>query len=197
MDDFLSKPVRREELEQALQRAVRGTGDASAPPAPEGASAVGRAGPGTPTAEEGPVVDPEVLGPLVARLGDRAPAFLASLLTTWETETAARLAALEAAVPAGDADEVARAAHAVKGGSASLGAVRLAAACDRLEAAGRAGDVAALPALLDGVRAEVERARSALRALYGPQEPGRPPSPSAPSRRRPRRRRPPARRVVP
>ena len=180
MDDFLSKPVRREELEQALQRAVRGTGDASAPPAPEEASAVGREGPGTPTAEEGPVVDPEVLGPLVARLGDRAPAFLASLLTTWETETTARLAALEAAVPTGDAGEVTRAAHAVKGGSASLGAVRLAAACDRLEAAGRAGDVAALPALLDGVRAEVERARSALRMLYGLQEPGPPPAPSAP-----------------
>jgi HPt (histidine-containing phosphotransfer) domain-containing protein len=119
-------------------------------------------------AEDLPVVDPSVLGTLAERLGARAPAFLASLLETWETETGRRLAALDDAVAAGDADGVSRAAHAVKGGSGSMGALRLAAACAQVEAEVAAGGDVDLAAARLRLTAEVEQARTALVGLYRP-----------------------------
>jgi HPt (histidine-containing phosphotransfer) domain-containing protein len=113
------------------------------------------------------VVDATVLGSLAERLGARAPAFLSSLLTTWETETATRMQALAEAVEAGDAEGVGRAAHAVKGGSGSMGAVRLAAVCAQVEADALAGGTD-LAAARQRLEAEVELARDALVALYRP-----------------------------
>ena len=74
---------------------------------------------------------------------------------------------LAAAVETGDAETVGRAAHAVKGGSGSMGALRLAAVCAQVEAGVVAGgtDLAAAQQLL---AAEVEQARAALVALYRP-----------------------------
>ena len=157
MDDYLAKPVRREELAAARARAARAP--ASEPVAPP----VGAG----PAQEQLPVVDPTVLGSLAERLGPRAPAFLTSLLATWETETAARMAALSAAVDAGDADGVSRAAHAVKGGSGSMGALRLAAVCAEVEAGVVAGGTD-LAAARTRLAAEVEQAGEALVALYRP-----------------------------
>jgi signal transduction histidine kinase/CheY-like chemotaxis protein/HPt (histidine-containing phosphotransfer) domain-containing protein len=157
MDDFLGKPVRREELAAALSRAARTSSSDErvevevAAPAPPGADL--------------PVVDPSVLGSLAERLGPRAAAFLASLLGTWETETAARMAAVATAVEAGDAEAVGRAAHAVKGGSGSMGALRLAAVCAQVEADVVAG-ATNLTSAQQRLAAEVEQARQALVALY-------------------------------
>jgi signal transduction histidine kinase/CheY-like chemotaxis protein/HPt (histidine-containing phosphotransfer) domain-containing protein len=160
MDDFLSKPVRREELAAALARAARSL-------------VAVQAGTGTPASDAGPdhgdgdaVVDPSVLGTLAARLGDRAPAFLGSLLSTWEGESARRLEELDAAVDADDDEAAARAAHALKGGSASMGAVRLATTCAQLEQDVRAGRDVELPSARARLRAEVELAREALGRLY-------------------------------
>ncbi len=159
MDDFLAKPVRREELAAALARAARASAGEPAPAAGGAAAeAVGAQG-------ELPVVDPSVLGSLAERLGDRAPAFLASLLGTWETETTARMAAVAAAVDAGDAGAVGRAAHAVKGGSGSMGALRLAAVCAQVEADAVAG-TADLPSAQRRLAAQVDAGpRGARRAL--------------------------------
>ena len=163
MDDFLSKPVRREELAAALSRAARASpGEATA----DGASAAAPESVATP-GDEPPVVDPSVLGSLAERLGPRGPAFLASLLGTWGSETSARMAAVAAAVEAGDAEAVGRAAHAVKGGSGSMGALRLAAVCAQVEADVVAG-ATDLAAAQQRLTAEVEQAREALVALYRP-----------------------------
>ena len=172
MDDFLSKPVRREELAATLQRAAHtGDGGREAVELATGADAVADGGspPGPPAdppgAAELPVVDPSVLGVLADRLGDRAPAFLASLHATWVSETSARVEQLRAAVAAGDREAVGRAAHAVKGGSGSMGAVRLAHVCGGVEReAASAPDLEVLRGRLED---EVERAREALAALYG------------------------------
>ena len=91
MDDFLSKPVRREELAAALSRAaVSSSGDrvsAAAPEQPDAEPAVvvepAVVEPAVVEPVVEPVVDPTALGSLAERLGARAPAFLASLLGTW------------------------------------------------------------------------------------------------------------------
>jgi HPt (histidine-containing phosphotransfer) domain-containing protein len=92
-------------------------------------------------------VDPAVLESLVARLGERGPAFRTSLLRTWRDETAARLVDLDAAAAAGDADGVSRVAHPLTSSSAALGATELSAVCAQIEVSlrgGASGDLAAL-----------------------------------------------------
>ena len=180
MDDFLSKPVRREELTSALRRAARHlppSGADAEQREPETSPDVGAARgeapaydalPDPPAPTDLPVVDPTVLGSLADRLGDRAPAFLGGLLATWQTETARRLDDLASAADDDDAPAAARAAHGIKGGSASMGAQRLAAACAEVEAAVRAGGPVDLAAAHARLSAEAEQATAALAALYAP-----------------------------
>jgi signal transduction histidine kinase/CheY-like chemotaxis protein/HPt (histidine-containing phosphotransfer) domain-containing protein len=151
MDDYLAKPVRRDELAAALSRAGGAvTGDEPEEPA---------------TTEAAPAVDPSVLQSLTSRLGDRGPAMLARLLDSWETETAKRLADLRAAVEQDDPEGVARAAHSIRGGSAARGAVRLAEVCGEVETQIRAGSPIDLVAARDAIGAAVEVARSGLAQL--------------------------------
>ena len=146
MDDYLAKPVRREELAAALGRAGRGS------------SLPGDWVPGP------PVLDPSVLSSLAARLADRAPEVLATLFDTWRRETEQHLAELEQAVTAGAAADVARLAHSLRGSSAALGAIRLAAACGEVERAVRSGGAVDLRAAQARLAGEVELAQTALGA---------------------------------
>ena len=146
MDDYLAKPVRREELAVALGRV-----------------AVEEAEP-EPVAED-LAVDPSVLGSLTARLGDRAAAVLDKLIDTWESETARRLDEVDAAMENGDAAAVGRAVHAMKGGSASMGAVRLAAVCASVEGPIKAGETVDLVDARERIQVAVEEAREGLGQL--------------------------------
>ena len=148
MDDYLSKPVRREDLAAALARVEESEAECSAP-------AVTAAAP----------VDPTVLGALLPRLGDRAPAFFAGLLETWVGETACALRSLDEAVDQQDRAAVGRLVHVIRGGSASLGAVRLAEVCGEVEQAVRTDAPVDLAEARDRVRAEVDGARAGLVAL--------------------------------
>ena len=150
MDDYLAKPVRPEELRAALARTKRIAPVEDEPPAP---------------AETGPAVDPTVLIGLNERLGPRAPEFRATLITTWETETDKRLGELDSAVQAGDPEAVARVAHALRGGSAALGANGLAQACTDVEEALRGDDVYPLDQAAQRIRTAADEARTGLGAL--------------------------------
>ena len=162
MDGYLSKPVRREDLAAALGIAV----PEACSPAP--------AGPTAPTSgTPGQAVDRRVLGALLDRLGDRGPAFLAGLLATWESETDGSLRALQVAVADADRDAVGRLAHAMRGGSGSMGAVRLEALCADVEESVRGGRPVDLAAARDRLVVEVALARAALTAL-APVTPPRP-----------------------
>jgi HPt (histidine-containing phosphotransfer) domain-containing protein len=76
-------------------------------------------------------------------------AFLAELIATYRVDGAARIADMRAALAAGAAAELQRAAHTLKGSSATLGAVHLADLCREVEY--RARDAA-----LDGLAAPIE-----------------------------------------
>lgn len=110
-------------------------------------------------------VDPAVLVALTSRLGSRAAACAEALTLTWRTESRSRLEALRAAAAAGDAVAAGRCAHALKSGSAALGALRLAAVCERLERRLRAGEPVDLPEALAAVTAEVDAADAAFHSL--------------------------------
>ena len=110
-------------------------------------------------------VDPGVLGALLSRLGDRAPAFLTGLLGTWETETATSLSAFDLAVNDQDRTATGRLAHSIKGGSASMGAVELARVAGEIETAARGEGPLDLAQARDQLVAAVERARVGLATL--------------------------------
>lgn len=114
--------------------------DPDVPPDAEGRPRAARApapatgavgGPGT--ADAAPFVDPSPLRRMQS-LGRQIGRDLADeVVGTWQRQCQQRLAVLGAAVRDGDAEALRRAAHSLKGSSATVGAVVLAAICSELE----------------------------------------------------------------
>jgi len=147
MDDYITKPIQVEALATLLRRWVCPAADGS-------------------VSAEGPTLPPlddEILG----RLSDPAlggdPEFLSELIELFLDETPARLAELRQAAAAEDATGLTTAAHGLKGSAASLGARGICELCGALERLGRSGSTRGAAALIDLLREELERVRTALR----------------------------------
>jgi HPt (histidine-containing phosphotransfer) domain-containing protein len=101
---------------------------------------------------------------LMARLGGSREVLgqLAPVLTqsaaTWQAE-------LRAALTAGDAERLRRAAHQAKGGLLTFAAHRAAASAKALEDAARTGDLTSAPAMVEALLAEVTAVAAAVGAL--------------------------------
>ena len=106
-----------------------------------------------PQAERPPPIDAQVLAGLVH--GDAVET--RALLDDFLASTHADLATLQAARVAGDLPGVTREAHKIKGAARSIGAGELGQAAEAVEAAGRAQDAAAVPALAADVATAVHR----------------------------------------
>lgn len=101
---------------------------------------------------------------LFEELRDILDAEFPTLVQTFIADSAVRLGEIRAAFPRGQADEVRKAAHSMKGASANLGLVRLADECRLLEDAAREGRLAGEDARVEAVAREQERAVSILRS---------------------------------
>jgi HPt (histidine-containing phosphotransfer) domain-containing protein len=111
-----------------------------------------------------PAVDQAVIAEVLESTGgDRE--FLGELIGTYLDDVPRQLAALREAASAGSADGVARAAHALKGASASLGAVGLAERSRVLELAARAGRIDDAGDQIGDLEAEFQRVAGALRSV--------------------------------
>ena len=86
------------------------------------------------------------------------------LLDLFAEDTVARIERLVEALDRGDAAVTADQAHAVKGGSLTVGLGALAGAAERLEDRARSGDLAAAAAELGAVRAAFEGFQAARQA---------------------------------
>jgi signal transduction histidine kinase/CheY-like chemotaxis protein/HPt (histidine-containing phosphotransfer) domain-containing protein len=161
MDDYLSKPVSREQLENCLQRwlpgrasfgvrAAQPTADAdvaAAPPAPR---------PAAPSIF--PILDHSMLDELQEIAGDETARIVGLFL-----EDAPRLIArLEAASTIPDLDAMRDAAHTLKSSSANVGAMALSTAAKRVELGARAQKLDRPAVAVALVIAEYARARMAL-----------------------------------
>ena len=165
MDFVVTKPVSIASLQHALARTLPSRFDGG--PQVQSTGEVKAAAPDT--GVEGPAApsfDPRRLDELDST-GTVDPAFFADLIDSFERTSAKYVRALEAALTGTDTQAVARAAHSIKGASASFGARRLAALATEVVEAARRGEApgAEVVARLEAeVASAVEAARGWHRA---------------------------------
>jgi signal transduction histidine kinase/CheY-like chemotaxis protein/HPt (histidine-containing phosphotransfer) domain-containing protein len=161
MDDYLSKPLRSEQLDEALVRwlTVEHSGGGRATGEAEGGRERVRADDEV-SPNGGDVLD----GARVSQLrGSITPDMVEELRETFERQLERCLDEIEAALARGDHGELRRLAHLLKGSSATFGAKQVSAICSRLEHSGRDGDAAAGEPEVAQLREAAALARAALR----------------------------------
>ncbi|HTB80935.1 MAG TPA: response regulator [Opitutaceae bacterium] len=149
MDEFVSKPIRFEELKAALEhvrtkRAAAGT-RVGAP------------------ASAGPVIMDLAQFEHLKSLQDAAdPQFLVDLIDLFLTETPKRFKDLAAAYAAGDARTTAQLAHTVTGACVNFGGRALQALCQQIEECARSGNLKAASGLIGKLEPELAQLAKAL-----------------------------------
>jgi CheY-like chemotaxis protein/HPt (histidine-containing phosphotransfer) domain-containing protein len=159
MDDYLAKPVTREALHAMLARwlpAPQAAAGVSAGRAPaHGAAADSRAAASdaaAPDAAAASLLDRATIKALRALPPRGARDMLSHIAESYLADSQRLVAALEQALAAGQAAELARAAHAWRSCNGHVGALELMRLCRELETCGRAGELAAAPQLLSQAR---------------------------------------------
>jgi signal transduction histidine kinase/DNA-binding response OmpR family regulator len=149
MDDYLTKPIRLDELRRALAESQ----PVAAPPAADTEAATRDA------------IDRKVIDGLREDLGD--PDALRQVLTAFLDRAPLLVAQLKEARARGDQAALMASAHSLKGTSATLGALTLSEECAELERLVRAGRLQDLPARLAAIDTQAGIAMRALRAEIG------------------------------
>jgi signal transduction histidine kinase/DNA-binding response OmpR family regulator len=150
MDDYLAKPIGREQLLAVLERwtqpVQRPLSAASAP---------------TPAASEAPV-DQSVLQGLRSLQRPGKPDVLARFIEVFNRDAPRLVAQMNEAARAGDAEALRRAAHTLKSNSAAVGAAALSERCREIEQFARGGDIASSIELLACAEDELGQVVAAL-----------------------------------
>jgi len=151
MDDYLSKPIRPGDISSMLVKwsAPQNVPDAAAP---------------TPAAAKPDTAEPAVDMDRLTELAGGDKEMLRELIELFNKQTSRQLAQLQAAVPAGNTEEVRHLAHSCKGASATMGMAPLAAVFFELEKLGRAANLDGAAPLLVNAQREFKRVQDFLAA---------------------------------
>ena len=112
-----------------------------------------------------PALDPAVVDSLRQLASPGDPDVLAEILNLFLEDVPRRIALVRAACAGGDAAELYRAAHSLKGSAGNVGAHPLFEICRELDDKGRAGDLTDVKRLADALDAEYARVEVAIRQL--------------------------------
>ena len=159
MDGYLSKPIRALELDKILEDLPAGqviprSLSEVRPPSSASFRAVEREGP----------IDPQALAGLRALESAGETGFLGEMINTFLDSSPTRFAAIRQAVEKADAKALERQAHSLRGSCGTLGARRMAALCQELEALAEAGNVGETEPLVARLVQEYAVAKAALLA---------------------------------
>jgi CheY-like chemotaxis protein len=149
MDDYVSKPVKPEELETVLRRWVPQDGHGAPSPEPPADSGEG-------------VLDEDRIGMLRSLGPADGWGLFPGLVESFLAATPRLLETLAEAVAAADPEAVRYQAHRLRGSALTVGATALADACLVVEEMGRAGNLGGAGSAMARVGAEVTRASLAL-----------------------------------
>jgi PAS domain S-box-containing protein len=152
MDDYITKPIRLEAVGEVLHRWVR-----AASPKVEVSEA-----PDDDSSEL--PLDPSQIA-LLRSLDDGDGALLTELISQYLAQTNEGRGELARVVQVGDHGAVERAAHALRGASANIGAAGLAALCETMEQRAKADQLDDAGELVERFDAEFERVSEALNEL--------------------------------
>jgi CheY-like chemotaxis protein len=144
MDDYIGKPVRADDLDRAIARALAGAG------------AGGGLEDRSPTGGRPPLFEASQLaGGYADDDAERR-----ALLELFVSQAGATVEQLGAAVVAGDGDAVQRLTHGLTGSSATVGALQLADASERLGESARTDELAGAADLQAALRSSFEATRA-------------------------------------
>jgi PAS domain S-box-containing protein len=146
MDDYISKPVRVEDLAQALSQCHLRHQPSS--PAPE---------PNCTTA-----IDPQALQTLRDALGESATEGMIELIDCYLNETPKLIQVISDAASKNDAAALNYAAHTLKSSSAYLGAIAVVDLCKQLETTSRSGSIEGSETTVKQLKIEYERVQAEL-----------------------------------
>jgi signal transduction histidine kinase/CheY-like chemotaxis protein len=153
MDDYVSKPVRIEDLGAAIGRWL---------------SSDARPSPAAPPEEvPGERVDRKALTVLANAVPGGDADFLNDIFNTYRAETTQLLETIKGSLAAEDPVQLAQAAHTLKGSSSYLGAVRVRMLAEQLETIGRSGTIQGAPAVIDELEQEVTESNQILEREMG------------------------------
>jgi CheY-like chemotaxis protein/HPt (histidine-containing phosphotransfer) domain-containing protein len=160
MDDYISKPVRFEDLQMALQRWAPRESIAPdlSPVEADGAADVAEP------------IDERAIASLRATFRSGHDDILPTLVREFRLSTEQQLSALRVAVEQGDPSTLASAAHRLKGDAAMIGATAVRARCADIEVLGRTASAqwsAEAQTLLPSLAADISSALAALDQYRG------------------------------
>jgi HPt (histidine-containing phosphotransfer) domain-containing protein len=188
MDDYLSKPYSREQLDNVVGRWVRSTPNSvrpipcPAPPLPVTSRFTGDPAasceridnaPDRETAEQPHAagIDTHAWAKIQALQRDDRPDLLVKIMTLYLAESRGLVEAIRRAIERGDAGELHQAAHALKSSSANLGAVHLSEQCRALEQAGQDRALGQAEGVFAALQAEYASIREAFLAEVRKRQP--------------------------
>lgn len=171
MDDYISKPLRVEELIKALknsssERIVDGEIDVKHKEELRNETK-------TEYIEEkseisnlcAEVLDVKALQNLSDMLGPEAQTVMQEVIESYTADAPKLLEAIAVAISESDADSLHRAAHTLKGSSATIGAMRLSSLCKQLDTLARSGSASPAPGWKQQMEDEYEKVKKALYSL--------------------------------
>jgi CheY-like chemotaxis protein len=179
MDDYVSKPIRIEELVESLSKsrpldagreALAGgaepdelAADSGPSPAEQGAGETPSAAALTPAVvPDSAVLEPAALEDLLSMLGGEF-VYLEELIDSFLEDAPQLLAELDRYVKEGDTGGASRVAHSLKSNGADFGATTFSNLCKELEINGRSGELDGAVKLSAQIQAEYRKVEAALR----------------------------------
>jgi CheY-like chemotaxis protein len=144
MDDYISKPIRVEELVQALKQSQPYLKNPDLEPMPSSA------------------VEAQVLQAFRNAMGPNASTYLTQLIDIYLEETPLLLQSIGTAVTQTDAAAMQQAAHTLKSSSAALGAITLSKLCEDLEQIGNSKTTTGASEIMPTIQSEYEKVKAAL-----------------------------------
>ena len=185
MDDYVSKPIREQELVQALIKcqpkdlALPHFGSGKIAEKPEPVAVKYQEQRSLPKADEEPPnnstssiqnpnsklqtpIDANILRSFSKTVGKNAPKIVAKLIACYLEDAPQLLQALKTAASIGDAEALLQGSHTLKSSSAAMGATNLANLCQDVEAMSRAGTIVGAFEKVRLIEAEYQRVKAAL-----------------------------------
>jgi CheY-like chemotaxis protein/HPt (histidine-containing phosphotransfer) domain-containing protein len=157
MDDYISKPVKAEDLANILQQWVQPTN-------PSAISSDGMLSqpPLTDTPSVSSALDTQAFIALRELCGPENSAFLQDLVAAFFRDSEAHIAAIRHAIATNDVEALERTAHLLKSSSANVGALGMAELCRTLQMLARTRTLSAAPPLAEQLAHEFSRVKQAL-----------------------------------